>query len=558
MEKLKIKNKTARYFFIVFIILFLVAVDNTLAAQQDIEQKIDMIINVLSSPKDDRAKRQNSKNAILDLLTEKQDITKNPLVNDLINVFLGNGTTREDSRSSRLLQDSKIGQIVDIINPNVNNTKRQRWKKTVKEILNGTYGKEPERPGEVKPSKIIRKGVSLTTSATVLVSDQISNRFKGTNAIDGLENTEWVAKGSRGKWLTLKWHDPVDIKYIGLLGRRQDISVHIWSSDIIFSDGTIIDFGSLEPARFRQISVNKKQITWLKYYIREGENNVGLSEIEVRGDITVKGAVKPSLFPANLAQKATISVSSSLKNRYSGKKAIDRNPMTEWVAKSAENQWLRLSWNKEIQIDHIKLKGRVGDSASRIEDAFIVFSDGDITKIKGGLDANQVKTIKGRHKKIMWLKLYIRYGQHKAGLAEIVVKGNIKQKQKIAANLAQKATARVSDQISRKYRAELVKDRNLDTQWVAKAGKDKWVSLEWDRPVSIGKLSLTAGKGLENGRILDSVLILSDGSLIPVGKIKPGKTITLSIDRSEMWWVKFFIRKGQGKIGVAEIVVREW
>jgi len=104
----------------------------------------------------------------------------------------------------------------------------------------------------------------------------------------------------------------------------------------------------------------------------------------------------------------------------------------------------------------------------------------------------------------------------------------------------------------------LVNDRRLNTQWVAGGGRDSWVALEWRQPVDIGTLSLVAGEGLENGRIRDSVLILSDGSLLPVGGIRHGETVTLDLDRSEISWVKFFVREGRGKIGLSEIIVEEW
>ncbi len=563
MKKIKLKINLGICFFIICIVLLIISADTSFAAQQNMEQKINMMVNVLAPSSDSSWQRQNKKDAVFEILNKNPEISGNPLVDELINVVLNNEAKRKNVQVTRSIPDKDIEQILDIINPNINKKYRKQKKNIIIQILNNTYNPaEPVNSGGSGHGQTIQKGKSITAFAKVIVSDQISKQFQGANAIDGLENTEWVAHGSRGKWLLLKWRNPVNIKSIGLLGRRQDISVHIWDSDIIFSDGTIIEFGALDAASFRKISVNKKQITWIKYYIRDGKNNVGLSEIEVIGTrvstIPPKLVIKPQLYPVNLAQEAKISVSSALKNKYRGAKAIDRNPMTEWVAKGNLNQWLRLSWKKAVKIDRIRLKGRIGDSASRINEALLIFSNGSIIQINGGLKAKQTKTIKTLQKKITWVKFYIRKSHHKAGLAEIEVNGKKVVKKIIALNLAQKASARASDYAGSKYKVRFVKDRHFETQWVAKGGRDKWISLEWDQPVAIGKLSITAGKGLENGRILDSVLILSDGSLIPVGKINPGQTKTFKINKSEMWWIKFFIRKGRGKIGVSEIIVQRW
>ncbi len=559
MKKINLKTCLITCLFVIFVI-FTIAPGISSASQQNLEQKIDTMLNVLAPHSDAKWQRENKKDSIRRVLTRDIEISGNPLVDELLNDVLN---SRTEGEITRPVQDSDIEQIIDIINPDVDTRERRRHRNIIIQILNSTYnGEEPVNKGK-KGGAVIKGGSTraLVSLARVTVSDQIGSRFKGANAIDGIENTEWAARGSRGKWLLLKWKNPVNIKSIGLLGRRQDISVHIRSSDIIFSDGTIIEFGALDAARFRKISVDKKSITWIKYYIREGVNNVGLSEIEVSGSISsVQSKGKKTgqkLFAANLAQKAAVQVSSALNNNHSGKRAVDRNPLTEWVAKGGADQWILLSWKSAVQINRVRLKGRTGDSASRIDEAFLVFSDGAVVWIDGGLGANKTKTLKTRHKKVTWLKLYIRRGRHKAGLAEIEVTGKSIGKRIIAANLAQGATARVSDSAGRKYRAGFVKDRSIETQWVANGARDRWVSLEWDEPVTIGTLSLSAGNGLQNGRILDSVLILSDGSLIPVGAIKPGQTKTLKVNKPEMWWIKFFVRKGHGKIGISEIVVKE-
>ena len=544
-------------------VLFCFIAGKPAEARQDIDKKIDTIIDVLSPPADNNYQRQEKKRALRHLLVGDRSISGNPLVDELLRVYFDGGPSGTQRTGNGAALNSTIEQIIDILNPGADNRQRRRQKKAIIQILNGTYKKDRGYGGSGSVVGTVNNGQDtfLAAIAEVTVSDQMGKRFRGTNAIDGLENIEWVARGSRGKWLLLRWNEPVNIKTIGLQGRRQDMSVHIWSSDIVFSDGTILNFGALNPARFREVTVNKKGITWLKYYIREGQNNVGLSEIRVMGALAgekVRGNAREKLVPVNLAQKALVLVSGSVNKKHSGKKAVDRNPVSEWVAGNGKNQWLQLSWKKGIDIDRIRLTGRYGDPGSRLTDLFLVFSDGAVVWVEGGLGSNQVKMVKGQHRKITWLKLFIRNGRHKAGIAEIEVFGKKGEKKKIEPNLAQKAVVRVSGKAGKRFKAGLVKDRRLDTQWVSSGGRDSWVALEWAQPVDIGTFSLVAGDGLKNGRIHDSVLILSDGSLVPVGGVKPGAKVTLDLDRSDIWWIKFFVRDGRGKIGVSEIIIKEW
>jgi hypothetical protein len=70
-------------------------------------------------------------------------------------------------------------------------------------------------------------------------------------------------------------------------------------------------------------------------------------------------------------------------------------------------------------------------------------------------------------------------------------------------------------------------------------------------------MTVTEGKGLQDSRIDDAMVILSDGSLVSVGGLEPGQPKTVEINRKGLRWVRFFIREGRGKIGLAEIEVKE-
>ena len=543
-----------RRFFLVLSIIVLAMVGETVLARENIEKQIDTIIDVLSSPDTENRDLQNKKNTIRSILHQSEYKSGEPLIDGLIRVYLGERDGQSDTQHNQNVLDEGVEQIIGIINPDASWEERQKQKKTIITILNGKYQKQPKQPNKTRTSNL--KSENLSILAEVTVSDEIGYQFRGENAIDGVENTEWVASGAQGQWLLLKWQNPVDIETVLLQGRRQDQRTQIWSSDLIFSDGSIMGAGTLNAAELRTIRVNKKNITWMKYLVRNGVNDVGLSEIVVKGVKKNGGAGKNAvLAPANLAQLATVSVSGYTK-KHIGEKATDRNPKTEWIAGGKNNQWIFLQWNQMVTIDHIKLHGRKGVSGSKKNDGFLVFSNG-IIKPLNDLDGRQMQDINCNFSEIFWVKYYIRKAQHNAGLAEIEVIGAMPKDNMVVSNLAQSAAVQVSDQQSGKFKSEYVNDRRLDTEWVARGHRDKWVSLQWRKPVNVATITVTAGEGLEDGRIEDAMVILSDGSLELVGGLEPRQPKTVEIYRKGLRWVRFFIREGRGKIGLAEIEVKE-
>jgi len=564
----KMENN-ARYYKIIMLslsIFLLIMAGGQVQARENMEKQIDTIIDVLSSPDTNDQELQNKKSAIRNILNRKQHNSGGSLVDDLIRVYLGNGSRDENQQDNSGLLNKGVEQIIGIISPDASWEEREQQKKTIITILNGAYKKKPANTDDThNGTNDSQDGggdnldEDLSAFVEVSASAELGYQFEGDNAVDGEENTEWVAPGGQGQWILLKWSKPVYIHTVMLQGRRQDMRAQIWSSDLIFSDGSIVGFGALNAAELRTVTVDKGNITWLKYFVREGQNNVGLSEILVKGSRSGKHSGKKpnvSLVPANLAQRAVITVSGYTKKKHSGKKAVDRNPKTEWVARGSKNQWITLQWNRPVTINHIKLWGRHGDSDGRKHDGFFLFSDGVVIPVSG-LSGNASKTVKCNRSGISWVKYYIRRAQHNAGLAEMEVVGVMPKNNIVVPNLAQSATVQVSDQQRGNFRSEYINDRRLDTEWVARGHRDKWVSLQWHRPVNIATMTVTEGKGLQDSRIDDAMVILSDGSLVSIGGLEPGQPKTVEINRKGLRWVRFFIREGRGKIGLAEIEVKE-
>lgn len=125
---------------------------------------------------------------------------------------------------------------------------------------------------------------NLACYADVTVSDEYSYEFRSDNATDRHRETDWVSTGSRNKWILLKWPYPVKIFEIKLLNRYTGSYDPIHRSELILSDGSIFYVGSIKTHGRKLITINKDGITWVRYLIHSGMNNVGLSEIVVFGE----------------------------------------------------------------------------------------------------------------------------------------------------------------------------------------------------------------------------------------------------------------------------------
>ncbi len=548
--------------FLFFMVAVFLLTSQPAWSDQDLENQIDTIIDVLLPPDANDREVQNKKNTIRQILHKEQQNGENSLIDELLQSSQNSSSSGSNNNS---ILDIGAERIVDILNPHADYRTKKQQKATLITILDGALkrkhrksAKQPAKQSIKQPVVTNKNSRNLEDLAELTVSDELAYRYRVENVVDDIENTEWVASGSHGKWLLLRWRKPVTIDSVLLQGRRQDISVHIWSSDLIFSDGSVIDYGPLDAAQLKEITVNKRNINWMKYFIRDGENNVGLSEIRVRGTAG-KAVVKPrppQKVAPNLAQKAKISTSSYINKKHSVRRAVDRNLQTEWISKKGLNHWLFLAWDRPVTIDYIKLKGGGGGSGRRAGNGFFAFSDGSVIPVDG-FSGNRSKRIKCKRRNIYWVKYYIRTNRKQIALAEIEVVGNRPKKVKVPENLAQQATVRVSDQKGWKYRGENVTDRRLDTEWVARGARDKWVALQWPDPVDVETITITAGKGLNKSRIDNGIIILSDGSLLQVGRLEPGRPVTVDINREELDWLRFFVRDGRGKIGLAEIEVKE-
>ena len=546
------QKKRLVFFLLALLFLFPVASWGE-KGEQDIERKVEAIVEVFSSPDVDPATLKIRKQTVRQLLISKQKKLGNVSMMDMLAAqYLGDKQTQNNNYTggSSDFFGSGIEQIVDIINPGGSSSTKRKQKEAILEILTGN----PQTAQKVsKKSKRIPE--NLSQSARIAVSDELGNRFSGRNVVDRNLNTEWAANGSQGKWLQLSWDRPVNITNIILHGTRQVKGSRIHTSGIIVSDGAIIAAGSLKSGQRHVVQVNKQNVTWIKYYIREGQNNVGVSEIEVRGS-WAQATSSPSV-QDSVAQFAAVSSSADRKHhkkRSSGLATIDQRLDTDWTGLSNRGDWLLFSWEEPIDIENIVLHGSRRTQQGRIRQGFIILSDATVITT-GALNPYERKGINVDRKKINWLKYYIMESEGNPRIGEIEITGKAATKVRIAENLAQYGVVRVSDQATWETGGTRAVDMRLDTDWIAAGNQGKWLSLQWQRPMTVSKIVIYPSRNNQKESIIQSDLILSDGSVIPVMSPKNKRKWVIDIERRKLSWLKYYIRRSNGNVRVAEIEV---
>lgn len=131
--------------------------------------------------------------------------------------------------------------------------------------------------------------IACLASVCVSSENESTNQL-GIKAIDGIADgyprfpdNEWATKGeTAGAWIQLSWPQTYTINRI-ILYDRPNLSDHITSAILTFSDGSLIKTGPLpNNGSACEISFPAKKINWFKLTVESAEgSNVGLAEIEV-------------------------------------------------------------------------------------------------------------------------------------------------------------------------------------------------------------------------------------------------------------------------------------
>jgi hypothetical protein len=127
--------------------------------------------------------------------------------------------------------------------------------------------------------------------------------------------------------------------------------------------------------------------------------------------LSAKSAAAQSWIPATATASSTYSV-------YAPSRAVDGLITTTWVATSANNQWIKISFSQEYTIDHVVLMDNP-DINNQMQSGILEFSDGSAIAITTPLpDDGSPVTIVFSPRSTSWLKLSMIATGARAGLRE--------------------------------------------------------------------------------------------------------------------------------------------
>ncbi|MEW6607483.1 MAG: PIG-L family deacetylase [bacterium] len=249
----------------------------------------------------------------------------------------------------------------------------------------------------------VRDFSNIAFLSTVTVSSENTSTTQlGTKAVDGIVDVfynpenylgEWVSNSEgTGAWIKLDWGKPYLIDKI-ILRDRMNLDDWITGGTLIFSDKTLkIKVGALpNNSAEAVITFPPKRISWVKFVIDSCKGlNSGLAEFEV--------------YPANIAQYASISVSSGIVRNGQTK---DKGNLDKWVSTgSVSRPYLKLTWKEPHLVNRVILYDRQ-DYSERIIKGTMSFSDGSSIPISALSNNETGNTFTFKPRNITWLKFTV-------------------------------------------------------------------------------------------------------------------------------------------------------
>lgn len=238
----------------------------------------------------------------------------------------------------------------------------------------------------------------MTTADEISPSTWYNDDYSGEQTRDGIVRGEeftlhqWITDYETEADLTLTWSSPVTISKAVFYDRVSETDNVVFGT-ITFSDGTVVEFGELDPTGLpTEITFDEITTTSAVIHIVADDMTmaVGLDEVEF---YTPEGV--------NIALDATASATSVLPdqsdneehpatwypdtytNWYSADKAINGYAKAtvpagaeyEWASLGESNPSIEISWLDKIKVGTIVLYDRI-NSDDHVIGGFITFSDG--------------------------------------------------------------------------------------------------------------------------------------------------------------------------------------
>jgi hypothetical protein len=136
-------------------------------------------------------------------------------------------------------------------------------------------------------ARVSSKSKNIASEGRVSVSSEQSDRHKGRNVVDGMEDGgEWASRFEGSPWVKIEFAKPRSVTEV-VLYDRPNMTDNVMEATVTCSDGTTLAVGRLENDGSSGTKVSfgrKRTVKWIKVTIDEAEGPCpGFAEVEIHG-----------------------------------------------------------------------------------------------------------------------------------------------------------------------------------------------------------------------------------------------------------------------------------
>lgn len=238
----------------------------------------------------------------------------------------------------------------------------------------------------------------VKTADEIDTSTYYNDDYSGEQVRDGIVRGEefllhqWITDYEPEADLTLTWSSPVTLTK-AVFYDRVSAADNVASGKITFSDGTVVEFGALDPDGLpTEVAFDAVTTTSAVIHVvaDDGTLSVGLDEVEFYDENGVNiapsaTATASSVLPDQSDNEEYVAswYSESYTNWYSAEKAINgyakanvpEGAEFEWASQGEANPTITINWYDKITVGTIVLYDRV-NANDHVIGGVITFSDG--------------------------------------------------------------------------------------------------------------------------------------------------------------------------------------
>lgn len=239
----------------------------------------------------------------------------------------------------------------------------------------------------------------MSTADEISPSTWYNDDYSGEQVRDGIVRGEeftlhqWITDYESEADLTLTWASPVTVNK-AVFYDRISAEENVASGTITFSDGTVVEFGALDPEGAATEVLFDQEITTTSAVIHVVADDmtlaVGLDEVEFYTADGVNVALDATATASSVLADQTDNeehpatwYSESYTNWYGAEKAINgyatatlpEGAEYEWASQGEANPSISITWSEKISIGTIVLYDRI-NADDHVIGGFITFSNG--------------------------------------------------------------------------------------------------------------------------------------------------------------------------------------